>query len=70
MAITLRDKEKFLIYGNTADLFADTKAEIVAEDAVLTTTNAGVITCPDGSSCITPLGEVMILNSAGVWAQI
>lgn len=56
--------------GYVATLFADTKAEIEAEDEVVATANAGEVLCLPGSGCITKLGEVLLLDSAGEWAVI
>ena len=56
--------------GYVAMLFADTKAEVLAEDEVVATANAGEVLCLPGSSCITKLGEVLIVDSAGVWGEI
>ena len=58
------------VIGGVATLYADTKAEIAAEDEAVATVNAGTILCLPGSSCITKLGEVLIMDSAGVWAGI
>lgn len=58
------------VIGGVATLYADTKAEIVAEHEEVPTVNAGTILCLPGSSCITKLGEVLIMDSTGVWAQI
>lgn len=69
MAISLRNPDE-LIYGGAASLYADTKAEVLAEDATITTSNAGVKTFIEGSTAITPLGEVLILDSAGAWHEI
>ena len=56
--------------GYVATLFADTKAEILAEDEVVATVNAGEVLCLPGSSCITKLGEVLLVDGAGAWGEI
>lgn len=56
-------------FGTAVSLFADTKAEIAAEDDTVATVNEGVVKCIPGSDCVVHTGEVMMLNSAGVWAQ-
>ena len=56
--------------GYVATLFADTKAEILAEDEVVATANAGEVLCLPGSACITKLGEVLLVDSAGAWGEI
>ena len=69
MSFALRNPDE-LIYGGAASLYASTKAEVLAEDATITTTNSGVITVIEGSMAITPLGEVCILDDAGAWHEI
>ena len=56
--------------GYVATLFADTKAEILAEDEVVATANAGDVLCLPGSDCVTKLGEVLLLDGAGEWGEI
>ena len=56
--------------AHVATFFADTKAEIAAEDEVVATGNAGDVTCLPGSACITKLGETLLLDSVGEWAEI
>ena len=56
--------------AHVATFFADTKAEIAAEDEVVATGNAGDVTCLPGSACITKLGETLLMDSAGAWAEI
>lgn len=58
------------VVGGYAQLYADTKAEIAAEDEVVATANSGDVTCLAGSACITKIGEVLLLDSAGSWAEI
>ena len=75
MAIYMRELEHRGIpeqdaIGGLASLYADTSAEIAAEDGEVTTVNAGDVLCLPGSSCITKAGEVLLLDSAGVWAEV
>ena len=70
MAIYLTSMPDKNIQGNHCGLFADTKAEIAGEDATVATANAGAVLCMPGSTCITPLGEVLILNTAGAWSEL
>ena len=56
--------------GYVATLFADDKAEMLAEDEVVATDNAGEVLCLPGSACITKLGEVLLVDGAGAWAEI
>lgn len=56
--------------GGYTSLYADTKAEIAAEDKTVATVNAGAVVCLAGSHCITKLGEVLMLDSTGAWAEI
>ncbi len=57
-------------HGGYTSLYADTKAEIEAEDETVSTVNAGDVVCVPGSNCVTKLGEVLLLDSAGAWAEI
>ena len=52
-------------HGGYTSLYADTKAEIAAEDDTVATANAGDVVCVPGSHCITKLGEVLMLDSTG-----
>lgn len=75
MAIYMREMDHRGIpeqdaFGGLASLFATTKGEITAEDAVVTTVNAGDLLCLPGSSCITKAGEVLFLDDAGIWAEV
>ena len=56
--------------AHVATFFADTMAEILAEDEVVATDNAGEVLCLPGSVCITKLGEVLLMDSASAWAEI
>jgi hypothetical protein len=68
--IILKNPENLKAWGHMASLFADTKAEIQAEDEVVNTGNCGVVTCLAGSSCITLAGEVLQLGSNGTWTEM
>ncbi len=56
--------------GVRASLFADLKAEIVAENDTVATANEGNVKCIAGSSCITAAGELLFINSSGVWNEV
>lgn len=70
MAIYLHNPEDLRRWGHPASLYADTKAEIIAVGATVPTENEGTIVVLPGSNCVTALGEVLLINSSGVWAEI
>jgi hypothetical protein len=70
MSIRLQNMNEIKDSNTPAELFADTKAEILAEDATVLTTNAGLFPCQQGASCITAAGELCFMNSSGVWAEV
>lgn len=54
--------------GRTEQFFADTKEEIMAQSLTVQTENGGEMEVAPGSSCYTAAGEVLFVNSSGVWA--
>lgn len=56
--------------GYVATLYADTRAEIEAAGKDVKVANIGTIHCMPGSSCITKLGEVLLLSGSGTWGVI
>ncbi|MFA5387958.1 MAG: hypothetical protein WC322_06275 [Candidatus Paceibacterota bacterium] len=78
MAITIRDvytvgrnllpANTGVVEGHRFSLYATLAAELTG--AALVTANGGNITCMVGSEAITKAGEILQLDSDGVWYQI